>query len=150
MSDRKKRNPYDDPIDHFIQDMIDLLKRMDEDLYRFVNGDVSGWNEDSLPEASGGAEYQPSRDGSDIEKGGASLELEERGVDVIELDEEILIVADVPGIRKEDISIRVKGREISIRAGYLQRRFQLPIEIDPRKTRATYRNGILEVRIPKR
>ena len=78
------------------------------------------------------------------------MELEEQRVDVIELDEEIIIVADVPGIRREDISVRVKGREITIRAGDLHRKLQLPVEIDPKRTKATYRNGILEVRVPKR
>ncbi len=152
MGDEKKKEPYDDPFDHFIKDMIDLLKKMDEDLSRFVNGDISAWNED-LPSGGFDAGYPSSvgdPGGESVEGGGAPLELEEQRVDVIELDEEIIIVADVPGIRKEDISVRVKGREITIRAGDLHKRFQLPIEIDPKRTKATYRNGILEVRISKR
>ncbi len=155
MDEDRERKPYADPFDHFIKDMIDLLRKMDEDLSKFINGDVSGWNEDvpSGDEFEGfSVDYPP--DVGEIrvgfEGGGAPLELEEQGVDVIELDEEIIIVADVPGIRKEDISVRVKGREITIKAGDLLRKFQLPIDIDPKKTRATYRNGILEVRIPKR
>ncbi len=152
MGDEKKREPYDDPFDHFIKDMIDLLKRMDEDLSKFVNGDVSGWN-DEAPLGGFDAGYLPDDvdlGGEGPKGGGAPLELEEQRVDVIELDEEIIIVADVPGIRREDISVRVKGREITIRAGDLHRKLQLPVEIDPKRTKATYRNGILEVRVPKR
>lgn len=150
LGDKKKRDPYDDPFDYFIQDMIDLLRRMDEDLSRFVNGDFFGWSDNTSAGELDDFENTGGDGESDLDKGGAPLELEEQIVDVIELDEEILIVADVPGVRKEDISIKVKGGEISIRAGDLQKRFQLPIEIDPKKTRATYRNGILEVRILKR
>lgn len=145
MGDRKK-TPYDDPFDRFIRDVMELLRKMDEDLSSFINGDIS-WDV-SYGEEGEGVEISPEADTSS--EGGRGLELEEQLVDVIDLEDEILIVAEVPGISKEDISVRLKGKEITIKAGDLLRRIQLSIEPDSERVRATYRNGILEVRIPKR
>ncbi len=152
MDENRKRKPYGDPFDHFVKDMIDLLKKMDEDLSKFINGDITAW--DSSPplgdEPLGEGYPSDSGDEFGIGRGGAPLELEEQGIDVIELDEEIIIVVDAPGVRKENISVRVKGRDITIKAGEFLKKLHLPINIDPKRTKATYRNGILEVRIPKR
>jgi HSP20 family protein len=139
----KRKTPYDDPFDRFIRDVMELLRKMDEDLSSFINGDIS-WD----AEEGEGVEISPEPDTSS--EGGRGLELEEQLVDVIDLEDEILIVAEVPGISKEDISVRLKGKEITIKAGDLLRRIQLSIEPDSERIRATYRNGILEVRIPKR
>ena len=140
----KKKTPYDDPFDRFIRDVMELLRKMDEDLSSFINGDIS-WDYANEGE---GVYISPEPDTSS--EGGRNLELEEQLVDVIDLEDEILIVAEVPGINKEDISVRLKGREITIKAGDLLRRIQLSIEPDSERIRATYRNGILEIRIPKR
>ncbi len=153
MDEDKKRKPYDDPFDHFVRDMIDLLKKMDDDLSKFINGDVTTWDDDTPPkdEPGIGAGY-PLNNGDEfgVGMGGAPLELEEQGIDVIELNEEIIIVVDAPGVRRDDISVRVKGKDITIKAGEFMKRLHLSIDIDPKRTKATYRNGILEVRIPRR
>ncbi len=152
MDEDKKRKPYDDPFDHFVKDMIDLLKKMDEDLSKFINGDITTWDDNTPLKSESMDEGYPLDSGDEFGfgKGGAPLELEEQGVDVIELNDEIIIVVDAPGMRKDEISVRVKGKDITIKAGDLIKKLHLPINIDPKRTKATYRNGILEVRIPKR
>ncbi|MCS7103903.1 MAG: Hsp20/alpha crystallin family protein, partial [Candidatus Korarchaeum sp.] len=65
-------------------------------------------------------------------------------------EDEILIVAETPGVSKDEISVKIKGKEVTIKAGDLLRRIQLSVEPEHERVRATYKNGILEVRIPKR
>jgi len=143
----RRKTPYDDPFDRFIRDVMELLRKMDEDLSGFINGDLSwGFDHDLGDEEGVGI----SPEVESFPEGGGSVELEEQVVDVIDLEDEIIIVAEAPGVSKDEISVRIKGKEVTIKAGELLRRIQLPLEPDPDRVRATYRNGILEVRVPKR
>ncbi len=131
---KKRRESADDPFDSFIRDMMDFLRRMDEELSDLFDDEVdSEFVSDDAPYGF---------------IGGDDLELEE-SVDVIELPDEVLVVMEIPGVRKEDISIKAKGMELIIRAKDLFKRVTLPIKINPSKARATYRNGILEIKIKK-
>ena len=89
--------------------------------------------------------------------------------DIQETEEEVIITAELPGVKKEDIRLNATEREVEIEAeakreeeekeaGYLRRERQysrfyrsiaLPAEVDPSKARATYKNGVLELRLPK-
>ncbi len=158
MDEERKREPYKDIFSYFIKDMIDLFKRMDEDLSRFIDGEINFGELEDEPFSHASEEDSPNdfvigfpSSSENVRKvGGAPLELEEQGVDVIELEDEIIIVADLPGVRRSDISVRVRGNELMIRAKDFLKKLQLPMEIDPKRTKATYRNGILEVKISKR
>jgi len=131
---KKRKESADDPFDSFIRDMMDFLKKMDEELSDLFDDEVGSEFMDD--EASYGF------------VGGDNLELEE-SVDVIELPDEVLVVMEIPGVRKEDISIRAKGMELIIKAKDLFKKVTLPIKVNPNKARATYRNGILEIKIKK-
>jgi HSP20 family protein len=89
--------------------------------------------------------------------------------DIMETDKEVILTADMPGLKKEDIKINVTADSIQISAetekeekeekeGYLRRErsygryyrsYSLPSAVDPEKVKATYKNGVLEVRLPK-
>jgi HSP20 family protein len=87
--------------------------------------------------------------------------------DVRETDDAYLIEVDVPGIRREDISVEVHGNDLVIageskeieREGWLRSRtrrigrFQyvttLPSNIDADNISADLANGVLTVRVPK-
>ncbi len=89
--------------------------------------------------------------------------------DVQETDKEIIITAELPGVDKEDIKINATEHEVEIEAevkreeeekkeGYFRSERQyskfyrclaLPAEVDPSKAKATYKNGVLELRLPK-
>ncbi|RLG41604.1 MAG: hypothetical protein DRN78_04080 [Thermoproteota archaeon] len=158
LDEGRKREPYRDIFSYFIKDMIDLFKRMDEDLSRFIDGEINFGELEDESFSYASEEDSPNdfvvgfpSSSENVRKvGGAPLELEEQGVDVIELEDEIIIVADLPGVRRNDISVKVRGNELTIRAKDFLKKLQLPMEIDPKRTKATYRNGILEVRISKR
>jgi len=76
--------------------------------------------------------------------------------DVIEEEDKIKVVVDLPGVNKEDIKVKVSedGRRLIISAKGEDRKYykeiDLPAEVDPTKARATYRNGVLTVELEKK
>lgn len=90
-------------------------------------------------------------------------------VDVIDRNEEIAVRAELPGVEKEDVSITLADAQITIKAagkreakneqgeyrraemyrGSYQRVFALPSAVDETKARASMKDGILEIVIPK-
>lgn len=80
-------------------------------------------------------------------------------VDVYENKDEILILADLPGVTKEALSIQLEKSELVItgprpdlqgeRAFDFRRTFGLPQGIDAEKVSATLQNGVLRVVLPK-
>ena len=90
-------------------------------------------------------------------------------VDIFEESDAIRLVAEVPGVRPEDVKISVEGNLLSIRGmkeqvaeakaekvhryertyGTFERTFTLAASIDPRKIKATYTLGVLTIMLPK-
>ncbi|MEB3757542.1 MAG: Hsp20/alpha crystallin family protein [Desulfurococcales archaeon] len=72
-------------------------------------------------------------------------------VDVFEDNGEIIVVAEVPGVSKDDIEIKVKPKQLIIKAKGKDRKYyktiDLPKEVIPEKAKASYKNGVLEVRL---
>lgn len=90
-------------------------------------------------------------------------------VDLRETDKELILSATLPGMEKDDIDIDVTSDRITISGerkveeekpgesyhlrqqsyGAFNVSYALPAEIKPDNVKATYRNGILEVTMPK-
>jgi HSP20 family protein len=74
--------------------------------------------------------------------------------DIIETDESIAITIELPGVEKEDIDLEVFETEAIIKVDTLGRKYYkqigLPCAVIPSSTRATYKNGILDISIEKR
>ncbi|MFB6097227.1 MAG: archaeal heat shock protein Hsp14 [Haloferacaceae archaeon] len=89
-------------------------------------------------------------------------------VDVAENDEEVTVTADLPGYDRDQIDVTVDDRRLTIRAERERetetdeeyhrrersfrrqtRTITLPAEVDERAASATYRNGVLEITLPK-
>lgn len=70
-------------------------------------------------------------------------------VDVHTYDDRVVVIADLPGVRKEDINLKCDGRTLSISATSDSRQYaeqlRLPAAVDETSATATYNNGILEV-----
>src|SRR6056297_1692328 len=70
-------------------------------------------------------------------------------VDVHETDEEVRVIADIPGVEKEDIDLQCDGTVLTIGAASERRtyddRVTLPSRVDEHTADATYNNGVLEV-----
>lgn len=91
------------------------------------------------------------------------------GIDISETDNQFLISAELPGMKKEDIDISVDNGRLSISGerkfekeeegktfhrvetsyGSFNRSFQLPDNVDAESVKATYENGILNISIEK-
>jgi HSP20 family protein len=100
-----------------------------------------------------------------------SVEARSMYADMKETDNEIIIEAELPGVKKDDININATEDSVEISAEakteeeteeeheYIRkereqkkfyRAFTLPVKVNPEKSKATYKNGILELRLPKK
>jgi HSP20 family protein len=90
-------------------------------------------------------------------EGQPSLNLQDRReplVDLIEEDEKIKVLAELPGVDKNDIKLYVTEKILTIDVDTPERRYHkeldLPVMIDEASARSTYKNGILETILNKR
>ncbi len=70
-------------------------------------------------------------------------------VDIHESDDEIRVIADIPGVSKHDIHLQCDGRIVTISADSDHRtydeRVELPGRVDETSATASYNNGVLEI-----
>ena len=92
-------------------------------------------------------------------------------MDVTETDKEYQVLAEMPGVKKEDISITINGNEVAVSAevkrekvvknddtllcaerfyGTIKRQFSLGQEVDEALAKAKYNDGVLELTLPKK
>jgi HSP20 family protein len=90
-------------------------------------------------------------------------------VDIFEENDRIRLVAEVPGVKPEDLKISVEGNLLTIKGakeqvaeekaekvhryereyGTFSRTFTLPATVEPEKIKAAHENGVLTVTLPK-
>ncbi len=71
-------------------------------------------------------------------------------VDIMETNTEVVIVAETPGVEKNEIKLKTTKNELEIKASdRFYKKMDLPAEVIPEQAKASYKNGVLEVRIPK-
>jgi len=93
-------------------------------------------------------------------------------LDMVDRDSEILVRADLPGLEQKDLHVNVENGVLTIRgsreeqreegkqeegeyyccerwSGAFVRSVTLPPGVDTEKIQATFRNGVLEIRVPK-
>jgi HSP20 family protein len=92
-------------------------------------------------------------------------------IDVTEANGEYKVLAELPGVKKEDIQVNIDGDQVSISAeiraereakdgeqvlhseryfGKVARAFRLAQEVDESKASARYADGVLELTLPKK
>ncbi len=92
-------------------------------------------------------------------------------LDVAETDGQYTVKAEIPGVRKEDIDVRVDGHTVTLSAevksereektgsrmlrqerhqGYASRSFTLACAVDEARAEANYQDGVLELKLPKK
>lgn len=93
-------------------------------------------------------------------------------IDVTENDKGYTVKADIPGVKKEDINVRIDGNVVQIDAetkseketkgngdkvlrseryyGTISRTFSLGQDIDDTKVQAKYADGVLSLELPKK
>ena len=90
-------------------------------------------------------------------------------VNVIERDDEVIVKAELPGVDKKDLDISVSSNSVSIKgstsheekeekgdyyrceisSGMYSRTLSLPAEVDDAKAKASFKDGVLEITLPK-
>lgn len=101
----------------------------------------------------------------------SELEVPQIRIDVDEEPNAYIVQADIPGVRKEDISVQVAGNLLRIDAevkqerevkdngrslrkeryyGAVSRTIALTSDLDDARTEAKYENGVLKLRLPKK
>jgi len=70
-------------------------------------------------------------------------------IDVMSDDNEVKVIAELPGVEKEDIKLDTTSNSLTIdvdaEAQKYYKELELPDEIDPASVRSSYKNGVLEV-----
>jgi len=74
-------------------------------------------------------------------------------IDIIEGKDTITVIAEIPGVSKEDINLSGTGKTLKIDVDTSSRKYHkvvsLPCETKPMSARASYKNGVLEVMIER-
>lgn len=84
---------------------------------------------------------------ANLESGLENNHIREPFIDIIEEEDHIKILAEVPGTNKENIDLKAKSDGLKLSAGNYSKFIPLDIEIDPKSIKANYNNGVLEIRI---
>jgi HSP20 family protein len=91
-------------------------------------------------------------------------------VDMHETKDDLVLRVEVPGVREKDVSVSITGDLLTIKGerrwndgeakdqkflhverayGQFERMIQLPMAVQADKVKASYRDGILEIKLPK-
>ncbi len=101
--------------------------------------------------------------------GGMSLADWTPAIDVQETDAEFLVKIDLPDVKKEDVKVEVVDGVLSVSGerkqereekgkrfhrierayGRFERRLSLPVDVDKDKIAANFKDGVLQVHLPK-
>ncbi len=155
---RKKKRPwFNDFFDEF-----DRLEGMTDEIMRkafetaskrakihrpYVYGFSMSVGPDGKPVIREFGNVQPSRGGPKIRKERESL------VDVIEEDKTVVIVAELPGVERDDINLHAIEDHLTVSVNTPNRKYRkeltFPARVDPKSASASYKNGVLEVRLKK-
>lgn len=91
-------------------------------------------------------------------------------IDLYDMQEKIILKVEVPGVEKDDIDLSITDNNLTLKAvkkrgeevkeedyfaaeiayGPVSRSIPLPVEIDSSGTKASFRNGILEIVLSKK
>ena len=73
-------------------------------------------------------------------------------VDVVTSDKDVRVIAEMPGVSKEDVNVTVQDRSVTISVDTESRKYykelELPGVVDPKGAKSTFINGVLEVTLP--
>jgi HSP20 family protein len=168
---RRNRDPFFGDIDDMFREME---KMMDEEMKSFTEKVPKEYvKERKLPDGSTVKELGPFVYGYSMKIGpDGKPEIQEFGnlkkglkgppeikeereplVDIVETEGEVRVVVELPGVEKTDIKLHGTEDSLEIAVDTPQYKYgkevQLPAKVLVRDARSTYKNGVLEVILPK-
>jgi HSP20 family protein len=87
------------------------------------------------------------------------------GLEVKDFEKQVVVWAEIPGFEVADLHVELKNNRLILKAEKktekkengkestarrYERFVELPVEIEPAKITATYRNGVVEIHLPKK
>ena len=165
---KRRRNPFDifGFDDDFINDLLnddrvmDDIRRMTEEMMKMfsqaqpgkpvVHGFKIQFGPDGRPRIEDFGNRHMKTD-----KGEAVISEEREPLtDIIEGDDDVAVTVEIPGVEKEDIDLNVTNDALEIKVDATNRKYHkkldLPCGVVPKTTKATYKNGILDVVIKRK
>jgi len=171
---KKRRNQSKDPFGN-IDDMFrEMEKMMDEELKNFTEKVPKEYvKERKLPDGSTVKELGPFVHGYSMKIGpDGKPEIQEFGnikkslkgtpqvkeereplVDIVETNEDVHVVVELPGVEKSDIKLHGTDDSLTISVDTTQYKYYkevaLPVKVRVKEANSSYKNGVLEVVLPK-
>ena len=165
---KRKKNPFDifGFDDDFIKDIFDddrirdNIRRMTEEMMKmFSNAQpgksvVHGFKINIGPDGKPRIEDFGNKS-SQSPNGELKISDEREPItDIIEGDEDVAVTVEIPGVEKEDIDLNVTRDNIEIKVTNPKRKYhknlELPCDVKPKTTNATYKNGVLDIVIKRK
>jgi len=172
---RRRRSPFfrDWRFDDLDKLFHDMEKMMDEEFKGFTSQVPKDYvKERKLPDGRTVKEFGPFVYGYSVKIGpDGKPEVQEFGnvkssrlgpkvkeereplVDVIQTDGEVKVVVELPGVNKEDIKLHGTEDVLTISVEAPERKYykeiKLPVKVRVKEARTQYKNGVLEVTLPK-
>jgi len=171
-----RRGPFFADIERMMEEIENEIARSLKDMEEMMPEEMM--RERRLPDGSIRREYGPfvygysvkiGPDGKPIirefgnlkpgvsREGRPPLGLQERReplVDVIEDDDTVKVLAELPGVEKDDIQLFATERSLTINVDKPDRKYykelEFPTEVDEASARSTYMNGVLETVFKKK
>jgi HSP20 family protein len=163
----KRKNPFDFIADDDFDKIIDEMQKMlDSTNFKEMMGDIFKGGFDPNKRFVRGFSVNLGPDGkpkiqefgnvpTKTAHGKPVLSPEQEPLtDIIECDDNIAITVEVPGVEKDDIDLNVNEDVIEINVKAPQRKYHkvldLPSKVKPKTTKATYKNGVLDIVLEKK
>ncbi len=160
---RKRVDPFEEEwrriqeeMEEMIEDVFSLHRR-DEEMARRHSPYVYGFSMKITPQGApaftrfGNAPMRAVRTPSGEQEFHVSRE---PLIDVIEGEKELTVIAELPGVGKENVHLNATETSLTIEAFFHQKKYhrkiELPCEIIPDTSRAIYNNGVLEIKFKRR
>lgn len=102
-------------------------------------------------------------------EGWGPMEMMRPRVDIVDRDEDVLVRAEIPGVKKEDLDVSMTDNTVTIKGtssheekeekgeyfrqelsrGMFSRTIALPSDVEGDKAKASFKDGVLELTVPK-
>jgi len=147
---KKRRSFFDDFFGEGFEQLMDQMLR-DLQEGRQPKPFIYGFSMTQHP-----GEAPEMREFGNIQPFGRNVKMEDERkplIDVMETTEEVHVIAEIPGVDRTDVQLDTTESRLDIKAQNEFRKYsesvELPVKVDPHSAKATYRNGVLEVRLKR-